>query len=199
MVVIEAFFSILLGIILLASSVPKLRHPRGFVLTVLEYRILPPLTGRIYGWSLPLLEFLLALLLLSGTNIRLTSVALSFLLLSFIIAISINVARGRDLNCNCFGTKRQRKIGWGLLLQDFVLFGAACILSTLPPVWISVASWSLLRLFLPLPLSLINALASILCFGATIGVATVLRRTPRQVYNDVQRTKVSWHSLQKKQ
>jgi hypothetical protein len=38
---IEAILSVLLGVIFLTSALPKLRHPRGFVLAVLEYRVLP--------------------------------------------------------------------------------------------------------------------------------------------------------------
>ena len=60
----------MLGIIFLTSAVPKLRHPKGFVLAVLEYRVLPPRLSWYYARLVPPLEFLLALLLLSGTAVR---------------------------------------------------------------------------------------------------------------------------------
>jgi Methylamine utilisation protein MauE len=63
----EVLRSTALGIIFLASAVPKLHHPKGFVLAVLEYRILPLRLSWFYARLLPPLEFLLALLLLTGT------------------------------------------------------------------------------------------------------------------------------------
>ncbi len=196
MIVTEALVSILLGLVFLASSIPKLRYPRGFVLTVLEYRILPPVFGRIYGWFLPPLELLLALLLLSGTMLRLTSVVLSLLLLSFIIAISINIARGRDLNCHCFGAKKQRKIGWELLVQDIILFGFAIMLTLLSPDWIDLAAWSLFRFFLPLG----SLVAPLLCLGVAIGVTIALRRLPLQASSAVRKMRLLlWPTLPNKQ
>ena len=123
---IPLLLSIGLSIVFLASAVPKLRHPKGFILAVLEYRILPARLSWGYGRVLPPLELLLALLLLSGTAVRLAALVGSLLLLSFLLAVGINVARGRTLDCQCFGKARQRPIGWGLLLQDAALLGAAC-------------------------------------------------------------------------
>ncbi len=125
---IEVLLSAVLGSVFLASAVPKLRHPKGFILAVLEYRVLPPQLGWFYARLIPPLELLLALLLLTGTAVRVAAVLVSMLLLSFIVAVSINLARGRDLDCHCFGHTRKQPIGWRLLLQDAVLFGAAIAL-----------------------------------------------------------------------
>jgi uncharacterized membrane protein YphA (DoxX/SURF4 family) len=171
--IIAACLSLLLSIIFLLSSIPKLRRPKGFVLAVLEYRILPSLPSKIYGWSLPPLEMLLALLLLSGTSVRLTALVLSLLLLSFILAVSINVARGRDLDCGCFGAKKQRKIGWTLLLEDLALLGGALTLAILPSSWIDVEPWSIFRF---IPARLASPLAFLLCVGIAAGAALLLRR-----------------------
>src|SRR5205807_7414868 len=96
-IVMEVVLSAVLGIIFLASAVPKLRHPKGFVLAVLEYRVLPPRLSWFYARLVPPLEFLLALLLLTGTAVRSAAVVMSMLLLSFIAAVGINLTRGRDL------------------------------------------------------------------------------------------------------
>src|ERR1051326_5840946 len=88
-----------LGILFLVSALPKLHHPKGFMLAVLEYRVLPPRLSRFYARLVPPLEFFLALLLLTGTAVRSAAAVTSVLLLSFIIGASINRARGRDLDC----------------------------------------------------------------------------------------------------
>ena len=46
---IEVLLSAVLGISFLAAAVPKLRHPKGFVLAVLEYRVLPPRRRQLQG------------------------------------------------------------------------------------------------------------------------------------------------------
>lgn len=128
---IEIVLCIACGMIFLISSVPKLRHPKGFILTVLEYQILPPPLGYLYGWVLPPLECLVALLLLTGTAIVGAAVTTAFLLLSFVVAISSNILRGRDLDCQCFGAKVQRKIGWPLVFEDCLLLSAVVIVAFL--------------------------------------------------------------------
>src|ERR1051326_5866722 len=86
-----------LGIVFLAAAIPKLRHPRGFVLAVLEYRVLPTGLSWFYARLIPPLEFLLALLLLTGTAVLSAAIVTLLLLLSFIAAVGINLVRGRDL------------------------------------------------------------------------------------------------------
>ncbi len=142
----QVLLSIGLSIVFLTSAVPKLRHPKGFILAVLEYRILPVRLSWWYARVLPPLELLLALLLLSGTAVRLAASVVSLLLLSFMIAVGINMARGRNLDCHCFGKARKRTIGWGLLLQDGALLGAAFVLAIITRSWIALEPWSIFRL-----------------------------------------------------
>ncbi len=143
----EVILSTALAITFLASAVPKLRHPKGFVLAVLEYRVLPPRLSWFYARLIPPLEFLLALLLLTGTAVRSAAAVVSLLLLSFIAAVGINLARGRDLDCHCFGKAIRRPIGWRLLLQDGALLGAAMALAVVTNEWVAPEPWSVFRLF----------------------------------------------------
>jgi putative oxidoreductase len=145
--VIEVILSTALGIIFLVSAVPKLRHPNGFILAVLEYRVLSPHLSWFYARLIPPLEFLLALMLLTGTAVRSAAVVMSVLLLSFIIAVGINLARGRDLDCHCFGKAARRPIGWRLLLQDVALLVAAIDVATVASGWVAQEPWSVFRLF----------------------------------------------------
>jgi hypothetical protein len=142
----EVLLSTGLGIIFLAAAVPKLRHPKGFVLAVLEYRVLPPHFSWFYARLVPPLEFLLALLLLTGTAVRSVAIVVSMLLLSFVIAIGINLVRGRDLDCHCFGKATRRPIGWRLLLQDGALLGASIAVASITREWVAPEPWSVFRL-----------------------------------------------------
>ncbi len=165
-----------LGCVFLASSIPKLYNPKGFALAVVEYRVLPIHLGLLFGQLLPPLEFFLALLLLSGVEVRLVTLILFFLLLSFLFAISINMGRGRDLDCHCFGVVRQRKIGWQTLLQDGLLLCMAGILVGLASNWMGLEPWSIFRF---ISTGMTQYLVPLfLCFGVTLAVTVVLRRKP---------------------
>ncbi len=173
MIIIGAVLSVSIGSIFLASAVPKLRHPKGFLLAVLEYRVLPPALARLYALLVPPLELLIALLLFSGTAVRLAAALAALLLLSFLIAVGINVARGRNLDCQCFSKAAHRPIGWGLLFQDVVLVGAAVVLTVVAQTWGATEAWSVFRLAGLSSLALLPLL--VVCTGVIIGTL-LLRR-----------------------
>ncbi len=175
--IVEIALSVSLGIIFLMSAIPKLRRPNGFLFAVLEYRILPPFLSKFYGRLLPPLELFLALLLFTGTNVRLAASVLSLLICSFLIAVSINIARGRDLDCNCFGTKLRRRIGWSLLIEDGILLISTIVLVILVPTWMGLEPWSLFGFFefFNLPYSN-NLFALLICVGLTLCATVMLRR-----------------------
>lgn len=139
---VEILLSLLLGTVFLASAVPKLRRSRSFTLTVLEYRVLPPVLGRLYARLLPGTELFVALLFLAGTAVRLAAVVSSLLLISFIVGISVNIARGRDLDCGCFGAGRRGRIGWPLLLEDAGLLAVAAVLGIIGERVTGPSEWS---------------------------------------------------------
>lgn len=144
--IIEIVLNSILGLVYLASAIPKLRYPKSFVLAVLEYRVLPQSLGRLYARLVPPLELLVALLSLTGTAVRFAAVAMALLLISFIVAIVINKARGRDLDCHCFGTALRRRVGWGILLQDAALLGVAIAVTISAHAWFAPEPWSVFRL-----------------------------------------------------
>lgn len=171
---IQILLSVALGFGFLVAAVPKLRHPRGFVLSVLEYRVLPYRLSWLYARLLPPLECLLALLLLSGTAVRSAAVVLALLLLSFIVAIGVNMARGREFDCHCFGRTGGKPIGWGSLLRNVVLFCAAITLAAFSSQWLAPESWSVFRFA---GLAQAGSLGPLLaCAAVTACIVTLLGR-----------------------
>lgn len=113
--------SIVLGLTFLASSLSKLRDLQGFVLGVFDYQILPPRLAVIYGHILPIVEFACGLAMVLGlwpTTVGLLSVVL---LMSFLVAVLINVARGRRLDCHCFGSRKSEPVG-GVVLARLCVY-----------------------------------------------------------------------------
>jgi hypothetical protein len=131
----------------------------------------------------PPLELLCAILLLTGTAVRLAAMVLAVLLLSFIIAVAINMVRGRTLDCHCFGKAARRPIGWTLLLQDCLLLVIAVAVATYTHSWVLPETWSLFGHggvvaagnSIPLLIGLMLTVAAI-CLAR--GTASVQRKRP---------------------
>lgn len=171
----ELTLSLVLGVVFLTSAIPKLRRPKSFILVVLEYRILPPFIGEIFARLVPPLELFVALLLLTGTATQVGAALASLLLISFAIAVGINLVRGRDLDCGCFGEGRGTRVGWYLLMRDTSLFIASIVLAALSNTWGVQEPWAVLR-----SVGVAEPAAPVMCAAATACAAILLGRFPRR-------------------
>jgi uncharacterized membrane protein YphA (DoxX/SURF4 family) len=114
-------FRLVLGFTLIYASLDKIANPDQFARIVYNYRILPEFLINIYAVTLPWVELVTGLFLIFGIVLESTSLLASFLFVVFIIAISINLFRGIDLNCGCFSTDPAgKKEGANLLINDFI-------------------------------------------------------------------------------
>ena len=114
-----------LGAVFLMSAVPKLASPRQFARDVEGYGILrgPPATA--FAWALPFVELGAALLLLTGFYPTWASLVVSAMLLIFMIAVGIAMARRLSLSCSCFGLLYRERVGWSTQVRDVVLLALA--------------------------------------------------------------------------
>src|SRR5437879_8236035 len=64
---------------------------------------MPERAGDALGIVLPVAELVVAALLIPSATVLWGSIVASWILLSFIVSISINLARGRKPDCHCFG------------------------------------------------------------------------------------------------
>lgn len=118
-----------LGVVFLLSSIPKLHRPISFARSVIEYKVLPPILSFTFGLALIPLEIFLGVAFLTGW---LTDVALpvaTTVLISFITAVGVNLRRGRNVACGCFGSASEqisaRTVARLLVLLSVVLVLAA--------------------------------------------------------------------------
>ena len=77
---------------------------------------------------LPIAELIVAAGLLPAASVRIAAVAAFSLLVIFIVAIGVNLARGRTPDCNCFGQLHAAPIGWSTLARNTALAVAAGLL-----------------------------------------------------------------------
>lgn len=114
-----------LALVFFASAGAKLREPAAFVRGVRDYQVLPRKLTWLYAWSLPYVEIITAVLLVTGL-LPVVATGIAVLLLgSFAIAIAIVTIRGQELDCHCFGTASGTRVGWHTFTRDLLLLAPA--------------------------------------------------------------------------
>ena len=116
---------LILGAVFLMSALTKVTAPGRFAEDVRQYRILPGPLATVFAWSLPFLELSAALLLIGGFLVTWASLAVVAMLLTFMLAVGIAMARGDSLSCACFGLLYRERVGWATQARDGVLLAMA--------------------------------------------------------------------------
>lgn len=113
----------ILGVTFVYASFHKIIAPAAFAKIIYGYGLFPGVTVNLIAVVLPFVELISGLALLTGLYPRAASLIIMVLLLSFIVAISINLVRGYEFNCGCFNSDNSNSArSAGLtLIRDFVL------------------------------------------------------------------------------
>ena len=106
-----------LGIIFLYAGIEKIIAPREFALAIYNYQLLPDSVINSVAIVLPWLEVILAAGLIAGIYVRGASLISAMLFLVFATALTINLIRGLDISCGCFGAA-SGNINWLYLVRD---------------------------------------------------------------------------------
>lgn len=103
------YFSILvriiLGAILIYSSLDKIDNRVEFIKIVNHFHILPAVVVNLFAITLPWVELLTGLFLIVGKYVKAASLLYSVLLVVFIVALLQAELRGINTNCGCFSLK----------------------------------------------------------------------------------------------
>jgi uncharacterized membrane protein YphA (DoxX/SURF4 family) len=91
-----------LGAIFAAAAVPKILDPPAFAHMVYNYRLLPGSAVNAVALVLPWIEIWVGVALILGFWKRTAAGLAGVLLLVFIGALTVNLARGNPVNCGCF-------------------------------------------------------------------------------------------------
>ena len=94
---------LVLAAVFLAAGWPKFLDPEGTVRSVRAFRLLPEVMVRPFAYGLPLLELLVAVLLLAGLTTRWAALVTAALMAIFMFGIAAAWARGLSIECGCFG------------------------------------------------------------------------------------------------
>ena len=110
-----------LAIIFFYAGIEKIIDPGDFALAIYNYQLLPDGTINLLAIFLPWLEVLIAASLITGICIRGAALISALLFLTFATALTINLVRGLNLSCGCFGAS-SGNISWLYLVRDLSLF-----------------------------------------------------------------------------
>jgi uncharacterized membrane protein YphA (DoxX/SURF4 family) len=130
---------LVLGGVFLWAALPKLADPPAFAKALWAYQLFPEWSLHPLALTLPWLELLCGLALCLGFWLRAAALWLGALLLSFILALAINLARRHPVDCGCFGASAPRTdaqrltdMRW-LILRDLALLFVAAQLFVATP------------------------------------------------------------------
>lgn len=120
---VETRVGLALGLLFVIAAWPKVVDPPGFAKALHAYHLLPGWAVFPVALALPWLEMLCGLALLAGLWKRAASTWIALMLLGFIGALSINLVRGRPVDCGCFSVggsvrtdaERLREMKWTIL------------------------------------------------------------------------------------
>lgn len=109
-----------LAAIFLLACLHKIAHPGAFALDIATYQILPLGLINLQAIVLPWVELVAGLLLLLGWRTRAAALLINGMMVMFIAAISIALAKGLDMSCGCFASQGavEDPISWRTIARD---------------------------------------------------------------------------------
>ena len=133
-----------LGAVFVYASWDKIAQPREFARIVYHYQLIGPsralgyVPANLLSVTLPWLELVTGVLLITGLWRREAAAVAGLMLVTFVVAVSWALAQGIDIaNCGCFsigGSAEGRALGWKLILGDLGLLAVAAWLVAARPL-----------------------------------------------------------------
>lgn len=120
------FLRIILGFVFIYAGAEKISDPSAFSTSISNYRLLPVYLVNLFAITMPWIEIATGIMLIFGISVKENVFILNALLLVFIIAIAISLARGLSIDCGCFGKGNQ--IGLQKLVENSIMFFAGVLL-----------------------------------------------------------------------
>lgn len=118
-----------IGVVFIYASYHKILHPADFAKVIYGYKLFPAEMINLTAIVLPYVELFCGVLLCAGVWTRSTALIINFLLLCFIIAISVNLIRGHQFDCGCFSVQEQGDVSSAvmLLIRDVFWFAGGFV------------------------------------------------------------------------
>lgn len=125
-------FSLVLSYVFVVAAIHKWKAMTEFRETILNYQVVPGFLVAPLAFAFPLVEFVSGVALLIPQTSSVAAVCVAMLLLTYILAMAINLLKGRrSIDCGCGGTDQKQNISEWLLIRNGVLvFFAWCVMTS---------------------------------------------------------------------
>ncbi|NOK57979.1 MAG: hypothetical protein GFH27_549287n283 [Chloroflexi bacterium AL-W] len=110
-----------LGFFFLLSALGKLLNLNRFIEGAINYRILPDSVMNVFALALPVVEILISISFIVGFILPITNLFVILLLLIFNLAVLVNLRRGRQISCSCYGLSDSETVSWGTISRNIFL------------------------------------------------------------------------------
>jgi uncharacterized membrane protein YphA (DoxX/SURF4 family) len=133
-----------LGLVFLYAGILKILDPVAFAASVAAYKILPYNLNYLVAATLPWVEFVCGLLLVTGYRVRAASGIIIAMNLAFMAALASTIVRGLDIDCGCFRQGGEKTSAWVALARDTIFLAAAiflCVKHEKPIVTGKIPAW----------------------------------------------------------
>ena len=118
---------LVLGVVFIYASYDKILDPSKFARDISNYHFVPFGLENTVAIILPWLELFIGIGIVLGIYINGNTLLSAFLLLLFNFLIFQALVRGFNIECGC-GLKEGELVGWRKLIENFTLFGGACLI-----------------------------------------------------------------------
>jgi uncharacterized membrane protein YphA (DoxX/SURF4 family) len=116
---------IAVGLVLLAAALAKVGDPASLATQIRNYHMMPAGPENLFAITLPWIELLAGLALVSGFHARPGACLAVAMMVVFTLAVAQAMARGLDFECGCFGSADATRIGVKKLLENLALMAVA--------------------------------------------------------------------------
>jgi putative oxidoreductase len=99
------------------ASMYKINYTAEFSQTIASYELLPHWAVNVSAVTLPWVELICGILLVTGIRVRSATLIIALLLTTFAVAIFINLLRDSPIGCGCFHTIEDT-ISWWTFFRD---------------------------------------------------------------------------------
>jgi putative oxidoreductase len=114
-----------LGLVFLYAGFIKIREPLAFAGSVAAYQVLPYFLNYLVAATIPWLEALCGILLLTGYRIKAASGIIAAMNMLFIVLLTSTIIRGLDIDCGCFRQGGPKTSAWTAIMRDVLFLTAA--------------------------------------------------------------------------
>lgn len=118
---------VLIGLVLVVSSGPKLQQPYDFLSIIYGYELVGPRLGLVAAMLLPWFELVAGFCLVAGILETAALIMSSMLFALFTLAMASALHRGLAIACGCFDVRGETLVTQTTVVRTGILFAANCI------------------------------------------------------------------------